>query len=85
MTPKHPENKRQAKVERMAENATKPQRQSKKKDNSSNKESGLMEQYRIIKDDIVKLKDDINTGYAMAKGMMDKGTWRQSIKDVLSK
>ncbi len=37
-------------------------------------ENGLVEQYRVIKDDLMKLRDDLTRGYDMAKDAVDKKT-----------
>ncbi|MES2528404.1 MAG: hypothetical protein V4598_15070 [Bdellovibrionota bacterium] len=37
-------------------------------------EGGLVEQYRVIKDDLMKLRDDLTRGYDMAKDAVDKKT-----------
>ncbi len=37
-------------------------------------DNGLVQQYRIIREDILKLRKDINHGYDMAKDAMEKKT-----------
>lgn len=37
-------------------------------------DSALIQQYRIIRDDLVKLRDDLNRGYDMAKEAVEKKT-----------
>ncbi len=34
----------------------------------------LLDQYNIIREDLMKLRDDLTKGYDMAKGMLDKKT-----------
>jgi hypothetical protein len=51
----------------------------KNKSNSSSV-AGLKEQYTIIREDIIKLREDLTKGYDMAKGMMDKGVLRSLLK-----
>jgi hypothetical protein len=77
MTIKSPENKRQAKAARLTEKVTKPS-------GSKKKTVGLKDQYRIIKDDLVKLRDDLNTGIEMAKGMVDNMNRKEILKGFMS-
>ncbi len=35
---------------------------------------GLVEQYRVIREDLMKLRDDVTRGYDMAKDAVDKKT-----------
>jgi hypothetical protein len=37
-------------------------------------EDSLYEQYKIIREDLIKLKEDLSKGYEMARGMMDRKT-----------
>lgn len=46
----------------------------------SNENSALAEQYRIIRSDLLKLKDDISRGYTMARDMYGKKTL---VKDLM--
>lgn len=36
--------------------------------------SALMEQYEVIREDVLKLRDDLARGYDMAREMLDKKT-----------
>ncbi len=49
-------------------------KQMNKKDESKNDESGLAQQYRVIKEDLMKLREDVTRGYDMAKEAVDKKT-----------
>ncbi len=42
--------------------------------NELSTENGLVQQYRIIREDILKLRKDINHGYDMAKDAVGKKT-----------
>ncbi|MFL5786048.1 MAG: hypothetical protein ACJ76H_15630 [Bacteriovoracaceae bacterium] len=67
---KHNENRRKLHVAQMA-------KQLNKKDENASEDtadSKLVEQYRIIRDDLAKLRDDLNRGYDMAKEAVDKKT-----------
>ncbi len=67
---KQNENRRKLHVSQLA-------KQINKKDEShesSNEESGLAEQYRVIKEDLMKLREDVTRGYDMAKEAVDKRT-----------
>ena len=35
-------------------------------------ENSLKQQYDLIREDLLKLRDDLSKGYDMAKGMMDR-------------
>lgn len=41
---------------------------------STSEDSALMEQYRVIKEDLLKLRKDVTRGYDMAKEAVDKKT-----------
>lgn len=47
---------------------------------SSSDNSVLLDQYRVIREDIIKLADDVARGYDMAREMLDKKTL---MKDLL--
>jgi hypothetical protein len=79
---KQPENKRQAQASKLVEKTAKPTSRTSNKRTGKNNLS-LREQYKIIRDDISKLKSDLNTGYEMAKGLMDrKSLWRGLMGNV---
>ena len=40
----------------------------------SGEQSGLVDQYRVIRDDIMKLRDDVTRGYELAKDAVEKKT-----------
>lgn len=44
----------------------------KKKSSLNNNLTDLKGQYDVIRNDLLKLRDDLGKGYDMAKGMMDK-------------
>lgn len=53
----------------------------KKSQRSENADSStLMEQYKIIREDLSKLKDDLSQGYRMAKEMYEK---KSLVKDLM--
>lgn len=58
------ENRRKQHVAQLAKQNTK----------NSDEGAGLVQQYRIIRDDLVKLRDDINKGYGMAREAVEKKT-----------
>ena len=64
---KHNDNRRKLHVSQLA-------KQMNKKNDQTEDESGLIEQYRVIKDDLMKLREDLNRGYDMAKEAVDKKT-----------
>lgn len=50
------------------------------KTDSSSENSALGEQYRVIRNDLLKLKDDITRGYSLARDMYGKKTL---VKDLM--
>lgn len=42
---------------------------------SSSAEGGLVNQYKVIREDLMKLRDDLSRGYDMAKEAVDKKTF----------
>lgn len=68
---KHNENRRKLHVSQLAKQMNKKNEQT---ENETTEESGLAEQYRVIKDDLMKLREDLNRGYDMAKEAVDKKT-----------
>lgn len=42
----------------------------------------LVEQYRIIREDLLKLKEDLSKGYGMAREMMDKKTIMKELMKI---
>lgn len=54
----------------MTKRASKPNEETQKSRNST--VDGLREQYDVIREDILKLRDDIQKGYDMAKGAVEK-------------
>jgi hypothetical protein len=46
----------------------------------SGKTNDLKSQYKLIREDILKLREDLQKGYDMAKGLMDKKTLKQFLK-----
>lgn len=51
-------------------------RRSKAEENFKN----LKEQYEIIRDDVLKLRTDLQKGYDMARGMLDKKTLLRDLR-----
>lgn len=43
-------------------------------EDASSSDGGLTEQYKLIKEDLMKLREDLNRGYDMAKEAVDKKT-----------
>lgn len=41
--------------------------------------SGLREQYKVIREDIIKLRNDLQKGYDMAKGAVEKKSFLNQI------
>ncbi len=68
---KQNDNRRKLHVSQLAKQMNKKSDESHE---SSNDESGLSEQYRVIKEDLMKLRDDVTRGYDMAKDAVDKKT-----------
>jgi ABC-type phosphate transport system auxiliary subunit len=64
---KHNENRRKDHANQLA-------KQIMKKNDSGGEKGKLAEQYRIIKDDLMKLRDDLTRGYDVAKEAVDKKT-----------
>lgn len=64
MATKQPENKRQAQAAKLSKSSTRNRKSTDKQD------LALREHYQVIKEDIIKLREDLNAGYAMAKGLM---------------
>jgi hypothetical protein len=64
----------------VAKHATEGTTHSSEKNADSPASSVLLEQYRIIREDIIKLADDITRGYDVAREMFDKKTL---MKDLL--
>ena len=72
---KHNDNRRKLHVSQLA-------KQMNKKNDQTEDESGLIEQYRVIKDDLMKLREDLNRGYDMAKEAVDKKTIISELKKL---
>lgn len=49
-------------------------KQMNKKAESGSERSVLVEQYKVIREDLMKLREDITRGYDMAKDAVDKRT-----------
>lgn len=43
-------------------------------------DNGLVDQYKVIREDIMKLREDLSKGYDMAKSLMDKRNLTQMLK-----
>ncbi|HXH31783.1 MAG TPA: hypothetical protein VNJ01_13300 [Bacteriovoracaceae bacterium] len=55
------------------------------KTNEDRPEKALKEQYILIRDDILKLRDDLTKGYDMAKGLLEKkGVVKELIKGQIN-
>lgn len=69
MSKQQNENRRKLHVSQLA-------KQMKKSDelHEATSEEGLAGQYRVIKDDLMKLREDLTRGYDMAKDAVDKKT-----------
>lgn len=67
----------------MSKHASKP---TERRDENSSQSSGpsLRDQYEIIRNDIMKLRDDLNKGYDMAKSMVDRKTILNQLLKVRS-
>ncbi|MCM2349663.1 MAG: hypothetical protein NDI69_06560 [Bacteriovoracaceae bacterium] len=52
-----------------------------KRTTTKGSESNLKEQYDIIRNDLLKLREDLSKGYDMAKSMVDRKTL---VKQILS-
>lgn len=65
------ENRRKLHVSQLAKQMNKHDENS---ETETTEDSGLAEQYRVIKDDLMKLREDLNRGYDMAKDAVDKKT-----------
>ncbi len=50
--------------------------------NADRPDKALLEQYKVIREDIIKLKDDLTKGYGMAKGMVEK---KGILKELLNR
>lgn len=48
---------------------------------ASGKANDLKKQYKLIREDILKLREDLQKGYDMAKGFVDKKTLKQFLKE----
>jgi len=64
------ENRRKLHVSQLAKQMNKQGEDS----GTESTEGGLAEQYRVIKEDLMKLREDLNRGYDMAKEAVDKKT-----------
>lgn len=56
-----------------------------KADNSSSEKKGvaaLREQYDVIREDLMKLRDDVTKGYDLAKGFLNKKTIMNELKNL---
>lgn len=51
-----------------------------KKTKSNTGNNSLREQYDIIKNDLLKLREDLSKGYSLAKGLDRKGLVREILK-----
>lgn len=65
------DNRRKLHVSQLAKNMNK---QDDNAAQTSGDESALAQQYRVIKEDLMKLRDDVTRGYDMAKEAVDKKT-----------
>ena len=68
---KQNENRRKLHVSQLAKQMGKKTDQT---EDESIEEGGLTEQYRVIREDLMKLREDLNRGYDMAKEAVDKKT-----------
>ena len=69
---KNHDNRRKLHAAQLAKQMNKKSEQN---DSSSGEENGLISQYKIIREDIMKLRDDLTRGYDMAKEAVDKKTF----------
>lgn len=53
-----------------------------KKESSRSESSALVEQYQVIREDLMKLKDDLSRGYNMAREMYDKKTLMKDLMKI---
>lgn len=59
---------------RRKEHVTQLKRMNRRKDESGSSPSNLSRQYLVIRDDLVKLRNDLSQGYSMAKSAVEKKT-----------
>jgi hypothetical protein len=73
--------KRQSQTQKVQKSFTKKTIKSKVPSDLGQGLENLRDQYQIIRDDIIKLKVDLQKGYDLAKGTVEKkGIWGQLIK-----
>ena len=68
-------------LKKLAKKATQSSQTSQPSDDNSSPVENLKEQYRIIRDDILKLREDLSKGYDVAKQTLtDRNTLTQILK-----
>lgn len=68
---KHNENRRKLHAAMLVKRMNKKGEQ---QNQDSTEDSALVQQYRVIRDDLMKLRDDLTRGYDMAKDAVEKRT-----------
>lgn len=68
---KHNENRRKLQAAMLVKRMNKNNEQ---QTHESTEDSALVQQYRVIRDDLMKLRDDLTRGYDMAKDAVEKRT-----------
>ena len=67
-------------LQRMSKNSAKGGKKTAKGDDFSGNMKNLKNQYDVIRSDVLKLRDDLQKGYDMARNMVDR---KSLIKDFL--
>ena len=70
------------KKEKILQNVAKSSTSGSKATGSSSNGNALVEQYNVIREDIMKLRDDLAHGYDMARDMLDKKTLMKELLKV---